>query len=197
MAAVETLEHPIIGVRAWFLYPRRDEWILENAYPTSEDEPGLYSVTCHTQWHPGVNIARCKPPLDIPSLHAVPCNNPPNILCNCGLYCYHGLEECMHNYNDYFLGCFGIVRGWGIVQCHPDGWRSEFAEVLALIGAQPQASRGSVQFWRPAALKYVANLFEVPIVPYGAFPAMLSEFGKQVPESIRPKPSDRYDFETE
>lgn len=192
-AAEVDLPHPIIGIRAWFLYPRRDDWILESAYPRQDEEPGLYSLTCTTSWHPGINRARCAPPFDIPTLHTVPCSKSPNILCDCGLHAYHSLEFCMHNYNDYFLGCFGIVRGWGRTLCHPDGWRAEHAEVLALIGDQPTASRGSVQFWRPPAIKYLARTFKVPIVPYGAFPAMLTEFGRPVPVKMRPLPINFYD----
>lgn len=194
MAAVETLTHPVVGVRAWFLYPRRNEWIMENSYPRQDEEPGLHSVTCHTSWRIGINRAKCTPPVDLPD-QPQPCNDPPNILCNCGLYAYHSMEFCMKNYNDYFLGCFGIVRGWGKLQCHPDGWRSQYAEVLALVSDQPILSAGAVRFWRPPAIKYLAKMFGVPVVPYGAFPAMLTEFGRQVPVDIRPLPHDFYDFE--
>lgn len=195
MAATETLTHPVVGVRAFFLYPRRGDWLLENTYPAQGEDPGLYSMTCHTRWYPGVNTARCCPPMDIPRLRLTTCNDPPSLVCNCGLYAYHSLEIAAHNYNNYFLGCFAVVRGWGKTICHPDGWRAQFAEVLALIGDQPSISRGAVQFWRPPAIKYLAKTFEIPIVPYGAFPAMLTEFGQPVPVALRPKPDDYLDIE--
>lgn len=185
------LTHPVLGVRAWYLYPRKNSPLFENTYPTAEDIPGLYSTTCATQWWPGINKAECAPPFLIPhTAFTPPCPHPPSPLCNCGLYAYHDLLMCVGHWSSYFIGGFGIIRGWGRMQLHPNGWRAQYAEVLALISGQPTPEHAAVKFWRPQTIGYLAKEFQVPVVPFDAFPAMMTEFGRSVPREMWPRSND-------
>jgi hypothetical protein len=73
----------------------------------------------------------------------------------------------------------GIIVGWGRIQVHHQGFRSEFARVAAL--AVPRTKRDA------AIVRAVAAEYDVPCVPAGGLARIADEFGSTIPESLRPE----------
>lgn len=96
-------------------------------------------------WLPGVNEAACGR-----GLHPAPQKG-----CGCGLYSHYTLEHLSRsvNWQNQDGIVVGAVGGWGRVILHPDGWRAQYAQVLALFRQGPAA-----------ALDRAAKLYNVPIV---------------------------------
>lgn len=59
--------------------------------------------------------------------------------CHCGFYAYTDPDELASTYSGYDVGA--VVIGYGDLVVHPDGWRSEMVELLALIWREPPESQ--------------------------------------------------------
>jgi hypothetical protein len=131
-------------------------------------------------WRPGVNAAVCG----TPAVHETYSGTGapiPGDQCGCGLYAYHAYNDDIGRYSPEPTGKkspIGIVRGWGRMQLHPDGWRAEFAEILALV------ENGDER------LKDVAVRYQVPLLPASSMPEIAIEFGDVVPHWRRPRPNN-------
>lgn len=149
------ITEPVIGLRRWNF--------------TSEGE--LYSPIIEGPWTPGVNVAKCiKSRVWQPWRHD---GSAPVDGCSCGIYAHH--EDKLQGDT---TGIWGVIRGWGNVRVHPDGWRAEKAELLAIFSANQTQE----------LLEKVSQRYDVPILPTSFHrPDMLeAEFGPFVPKSIRP-----------
>lgn len=102
------LENPLIGVRGFHMGA---DGVLD-------------SITRRGSWTPGKNTAVCTE-------YAYASHETPGHRCHCGFNAYHSLKDLRNS--DYPYAVAAIVRGWGRGRLHPDGWRSEHAEILALI----------------------------------------------------------------
>ena len=149
------ITEPVIGVRRW----------------TVTNEGNLVSPIIEGCWEPGVNTAKCiKSRVWQPWRHDGPS---PVDGCTCGIYAHH--EDMLRADSS---GVWGVVRGWGNVRVHPDGWRAEKAELLGIFATNQKQE----------LLEKISERYDVPILPVNYHkPEMLEmEFGPFVPKSIRP-----------
>lgn len=108
--------------------------------------------------------------------------------CTCGLHAYHkplpGLSgagpftgEAMH--------ILGAVKAWGRMEVHSNGFRAQYAEVLAL--AYNEA-------WPLAMVeltKELARSYEVDCVPMDRLEAFALEQGSPIPPDLYPGPKEQ------
>lgn len=125
-------KEPVLGVRAWQV--RRDGQ--------------LCSIHSDAQWEPGVNCARCLPDASLLT--------EPEARCICGLYGSSSLDyrgPAVPNDTNVVLG---TIAAWGYIEPECDGFRAEYARILA-IGCAGEGSR----LEHRAATRY-----SVPLVPF-------------------------------
>jgi len=126
---------PVVGYRIWRMhrarlwparYSARRPWPLGDAQGVCEAWESSTDSRCHQA--PG-----------------------PSGTCPCGLYAYHEMESVMKQ----DLGdVWGAVVGWGAVEVHADGFRSEWQRPIVLAvprqrrGTRRGAPRGRTAPWR-------------------------------------------------
>ena len=127
----DSFEHALLGFRLW----------------TTDGDGTLQSLVIGWDWQPGINRASCakgwyerKPKWQLP--HRVPAKR-----CQCGFHAYHRLEGVREHaaglHRNLHLDCVvGAVAGWGNLQVHPDGFRSEYCQILALSARSLDAAPG-------------------------------------------------------
>lgn len=156
-----TFSECVIGYRSWKL----DDWVLT---PVSFGSP----------WRPGVNRAVCKAHetasvwyLD-PSEQPKPKTHPaPQQNCTCGLHAYHEIPEQPDGTGAQII--VGAVAAWGNLQVHCNGFRAEYAQIVALVA--------------DAGLDEIAELYGVPLVAREMLAAEAQQHGSPLPTSMRPK----------
>lgn len=172
----------IIGHRLWS--------VENNGY--------LHSIGIAGQaWGRGVNEARCQKnhsglisfglsmyndPPPLPKL----CEESPGHDCVCGLYAYHDYE------GKATRGPFvnpatlipGVIAAWGRCEVHKDGFRAQYAEIVAL-GFNPNWVRSDVE-----RVKAVARDYEVESMPLDRLVSFAAEYGQTVPVEERPSEDD-------
>lgn len=176
------ITHPVLGIRLWQTLtienipryaPMCDRWTWAQ-YKPDRLYGLLLSIPSIREWKQGVNTASCG---------AYTGHRAPQHKCTCGLYAYHDLEGLMEGqamadgqivFQEPYI-C-GLVRGWGQVYAHPNGWRSEKAEILALFGDWGKTKR----------IPSIAEYYQVPILTKRSLPAIMEEFGTPVPMDMRP-----------
>lgn len=126
----------------------------------------LMSAAADDGWVPGENVATCPR-----EMHPAPQTG-----CGCGLYAHYELGQVPASVSfDRNNGgiLVGAVAGWGRVILHPDGWRAEFAKVIALFRRGPAD-----------ALERCERLYGAPVLndPH-ELPALDAE---EVPVHMRP-----------
>lgn len=181
------IEEPVIGIRFWRYLrvvdcpantPMCDRWTW-SLYKENRLYSTMQGAPWERVWEPGVQTAKCL---------AMSGHKVPEQRCHCGLHAFYTLDDAKHG--AVALGLYrhnsplwmvpsvvmGIVRGWGSVRIHPNGWRSERAEILALF----QHSEGR-------DIRHLAKIYEVPLLPMGDVDTMLLEYGNPVPDHLKPK----------
>ncbi len=139
---------------------------LDPRIPFKHREDRLRSLFFKHTWTPGKDErAEClyhrKPNFDgrlKPRKHASPHGE-----CTCGLYAYYGYWSawCKAYREDRIDRIFTVVGGWGEVEEHKGGFRSEYMRIEALVGPSPFTVR------RRRARKMIerfAEIYEVPVV---------------------------------
>jgi hypothetical protein len=186
------LDYPVIGIRHWQGYPSEYGY-LRSLFGHGD---GLY------EWKPGINEAACMMRAKVHNIGVGPIDPiAPNEQCKCGLYAYHELNE-RQSRAGRVPRITGIVRGRML--CHPDGWRSQYAEVLALITGifprtrtmprhQPiedgrffESSFEIPQICIDDHVRAIAARYRLPTVSAQALPDIALEFGRPVPVAKRP-----------
>lgn len=141
----DKLTQAILGFRLWPLTP-----------------DGLGAATSRKGWQPGVNQAECQK-IDMYSLFGrytqEGCEHAPQQDCACGLYAWHTLDQLAEYNPSVGMRLYGAVAGWGRMFSHHDGWRSEYARVVAF------AVKDDTPFMRAIA-QVVADQYKVPLVPF-------------------------------
>lgn len=154
----------VIGYRKW----RLADWVLS---PINHGNP----------WRPGVNKAVCQPDRthfylnymgDAPDIsHKAPGRD-----CNCGMNAFFEPKDIREGGD-----VLGAVVGWGDLQVHPDGFRAEYAQIVALI------NMGSANDPKEPDLTAVTTLYRVPLLDSMEELQMeASKHGSPLPESLRP-----------
>ncbi len=151
MSGAPDLAAAVLGFRGWRVAP----------------SGLLMSASADDGWVPGDNLATCPR-----GMHPAP-----KAGCGCGLYAHYELETVPQSVN--FGGnnggiMVGAVAGWGRVILHPDGWRAEYAKVIALFRQGPADALA-----RAEAL-YGAPVLDGP----DQLPAIDAE---EVPKHMRPE----------
>lgn len=165
----------------------------------------------HATWTPGVNEAVCRRIAALTtfsysdeSARIEPCGDTPGQECECGFYALHGPSDFWYGNQGQNQGLWagfaisatdadplvsGVIVGWGKVQVHHQGFRAQFARIVAL--ALPESKRDAV------VTRAVAAAYGVPCVPVDELPRIAAEFGSTVPAEMRPeKPEPKQDLLT-
>lgn len=132
-------------------------------------------VGSHIKWMPGENKARCIS------------NNPfqksehvaPNKHCQCGLYCVHTCDQLWGGYSSNSI-C-AAVTGWGKIEVHNGGFRSEYAEVVLLAR---DSTRGPIV---AEQISKSSKLYKVGVVDITELIDKSKEFGDSLPDNVIPK----------
>ena len=114
-----------------------------------------------TAWTTGVNVARCD----------ARCERVPGGACGCGLYAFHDPPPAPAP------GIVGAIRAHGALESHHDGFRAQYAEVVALV----QRGRRSRRRERRAA-----GIYGVPLVQLQELACVAAEHGQPLAASLRP-----------
>ena len=123
-------------------------------------------------WHPGRNDAACVYVGRSRGPHASP-----DLRCDCGLHAYHDISAMARAAGAD--GCIGgAVVAWGDMEVHVDGFRAQYAQVVAL--AVPDTARLAV----PA--KEAARRYAVPLVALAELQDRAAVHGEPLPVSVRP-----------
>lgn len=186
------IDHPLLGYRVW---QSAKEFGVPFSARDAADPGALRGPYYSYIWMPEDNVASChmqgvrasmsfmlyptnpqKPQL--PSHHpagaACPCAT-----CNCGFNGYHTLAKALERAKLVKPGdrIFGLVKGWGNSFLAPDGWRSEYAEIKALI------SFGQITPVLEAASRY----YNAPIISDRSLDVVAQEFGRFVDPKFIPE----------
>lgn len=163
----------VIGYRQWHL----TEWVLNpvgymNAPPW---RPGVNTAKCAIGSAPsGYTIAIAYEEGVVPiQPHAAPGNQ-----CQCGLYAYHD-----HVTADPAVGyVWGAVAAWGNIEVHHNGFRAQYAEIVALAEPREPCARDEVENLRWTA----REIYKVPVVPFDQLVAEAERHGRSLPIEARP-----------
>lgn len=174
----DRLSGEVVGFRQWYV---NDSLHLRSAHISSQ------------AWKPDENVAVCKPRTkydtqgnEVPT--RTPCEHSPGHDCECGLYALHSPGDLWYGRKDVvtfkvFAGSdplvAGVVSAWGKLEVHHQGFRSEFARIVAL--AEPEKPRDKV------VVREVAKLYAVPVVAAEQLEQIACEYGQTVPEAMRPE----------
>jgi hypothetical protein len=122
----------VVGYRSWYVGLDATLW------PAGWVPATRGSARVHRPWRAGVNTASCP-------LHPHPA---PDLGCTCGL---HALLEPPEPSFGFIAGA---VAAWGRVQVHANGFRSEHAQITALVEPPGAADTAAI-----------AARYRVPVVP--------------------------------
>jgi len=75
----------------------------------------------------------------------------------------------------------GAIAAWGEIEVYAEGFRAEYASVIALVH-QPSRSMGP-----PARVREAARRYGVRLVSLAALEAEASEFALPLPDEVLPK----------
>lgn len=171
------ITEPVVGVR-WWVTGRiaMNPLGLYSCFASNTDQPIL--------WEDKTNHAVCcANRYTVLPRHACPIS--PGEHCFCGINAFYNATLSLGLSAAYAVsGVPGIVRGWGRMRLHPEGWRAEHAEIMAMLSL-PSLRYGAPKV-DPAPF---AEAYGVPVIQFPsihAADATLSEFGAEVPKDMRP-----------
>lgn len=160
---------------------------------TLDEDGQLGSVATRNWWMPGPNRARCDQaelggmgfsPF-APRYEPAPDHDAPNDDCVCGLYAWHALPASWLNgtlKESAGSAIAAVVTAWGRLEVHRDGFRAEWAEIVALIHDPYDGPVHRARAQKAADL-YGVKLLDVRDV---AGDPELAELGDRVPEQLMP-----------
>jgi hypothetical protein len=131
----EHLDHPVVGYRVFRLFDNGRGWDV-NGRLVAKGPLRLAPLNDDFgDWQPGVNVAHHAGHVDVPKKvlggHVCPDKDH-----QCGFWILSSLSAAAAkdgwNNSWLWIPVIGAVQGWGKVQEHGDGWRVQYASVLAL-----------------------------------------------------------------
>jgi hypothetical protein len=146
---------PILGFRCW----------------QGRDDGRLCSIKAPAKWKPGANHARCIQGV-MPECEP---HRAPEPSCVCGLYAYQDLNHRREWFYDRPNLVMGTIAAWGEIEIVGEGFRAEYAEILAL--ANPRAST------RPQRL--AARRYGVHLVPFADLARFSLQFAQPLERPVR------------
>jgi hypothetical protein len=169
----DVIEHPVVGFRSWKPSPMGDGSVRSRFWGSYDWKPGVNQAVCYSKIHIGeLGQVVERPP------HSYVMEDVPSGHCNCGLQAHHDFHDSEYYFRGGVDECvFGIVKGWGHMHIHPDGWRAQYAEIVAIVQSPNM----------PAA-RAAAAYYGVPLLTGTdeSIEAMITEFGRKVPDQVRP-----------
>lgn len=157
----------VVGYRFWRVAQADDGVVLLPQNPRGEgwQKDGPTEASCHfyvdsprgREWH-GLEV--------------------PSRFCDCGMHAFYSHEiavlNCVRS-DHYERGVVtGAVIGWGRVLPHAEGWRSQYARIIAIaLGADEPLS------------KTVADRYGVPMIHPKMLKSFALEYGEEIPEHQR------------
>lgn len=140
-----------------------------------------------SQWHSGVNRARCRATYNwYPSSFRSPAPPPPpaphrapGADCGCGLYGLHDGEMLIAKGTNGPADILGAISAWGRLEVHADGFRAEYARILML--AYDPAQGIAVEH----RVRKTAETFGVPCVSIDDLPSAALELAQPIPVALR------------
>lgn len=157
-----------LGFRSWRIYTETDIELIRNhiiyrnpifglfAEEFIPEKPNyLYPIVREEEhWKPGINYSKCHSNL---TNHESPASN-----CHCGFNSFNNLKDA-ENYEsfdfDFNRFVLGSIAGWGKLQLHETGWRSEFAKIIALLIPNLKKSNLNIE----PHIKRIAEFYRVPV----------------------------------
>lgn len=117
------------------------------------------------------------------------CEHAPGEDCHCGIYGLHSPNDPWYGPDGRSSRNFltqradepyvsGIISAWGEVEVHHEGFRAEYARIVAL--ATPDTKLNA------AIARAAADVYGVPAVPIKELPRIAAEFGGVIAEELRP-----------
>jgi hypothetical protein len=166
-------EGPVVGFRAWRIHGRQ-LW------------PMRYSAL--RGWPTGDVQAVCESASMVSSRdHFAPA---PAEICSCGLYAFYEIDALFEQLDD--AQAWGAVLGWGRIELHQDGFRSEWQRPVAI--SAPTDMGKWIGAWLPegaeAVLRrscaHIASRYGVPLVEHEQLEAVACEHGVRLPVDLSP-----------
>lgn len=177
----------VAGFRSWTLRAPEaaaKEPVAGSLHPgwTNSDNP----------WPPGDFKARCE--AHAVSLYDKPPHTAPDADCACGIYAVHELSSVPSSPRpppwdarnvEVCLPVTGVIRAWGDIEVHWEGFRAEFAEVFAFAPREADVPRGVD--WVLPILRLTAEKYGAELVPFDQLPDAARRAGGIVPKELRPE----------
>lgn len=152
---VPDLIEPLLGYRYWRV--RRDG--------------ALRCMLSRDIWLEGANRATCWR-----------CGHEaPGRFCRCGFNALH--EPPAARFDEYRGAVLGAIAAWGEVDVHRNGFRTQFAKVIAL------ADGGVRRPPRRTRILRAAERYGVPLVPLGRLPDVAGLDASPIDPALLPRPS--------
>ncbi|MFN8150325.1 MAG: hypothetical protein U0R24_04245 [Solirubrobacterales bacterium] len=132
-------------------------------------------------WTPGVNEAVCDPTV-APQRRR---HTAPQQGCNCGFNAYFALRQEIRRHHRTLA--LGAIAAWGSMDVYADGFRAQYAQVIAL--AEPTRSVGEdsrVAFHRER-LERAGVRYGVPVVSLGKLRETALAHASPVSEAVLPQ----------
>lgn len=157
---VEEREMPIVGYRSWK---------FQQVYKLGWGKKGCLVPlnTGYGPWTGGVNTATCK----YGQTH-----RPADEHCSCGFHVLTSLDQAESWVSMADDVIVGAVMGWGkVVQHGTEGWRAEFAKVIALLDCKFSKLQSE-------NTKVIAKTYNLEVKERSQLEAMVSEWGDPFPK---------------
>lgn len=154
-------------------------------------------------WHPGRNIAYCDPG-GLEAGESEQGHTAPAPGCFCGLYGWHSLQTLLRIVRAAPVGRFDFrrhwrvphrldwlivvaVTAWGTIRVHEQGWRAQYAQIVALSDELPLFDIGNwpmpghaLRYGRviePGLARTIAKRYRAPMVPLNRLTGVASRAG--------------------
>jgi hypothetical protein len=168
------VNHPLLGYRAFQLrYARRIWDVMGRVIPL---DPVLGSLNIpYGEWHPGVNEARHNGAgghAYMGAGHILEGSCPvPNG--QCGFWSLDDLNAAVAKQRwpetNEWIPVVGLIQGWGRFQRHSDGYRFQYASVIAMsVGVPNEGVTGPAYDFGVAAVREMARQFDAFFVERNA-----------------------------
>jgi len=155
---IREVAHPLFSYRAFSLRFTRRVWdVMGRVIPL---DPVLSPLNANFgDWHPGANEAR----------HGNQTSDHPGEACpiaggHCGFWSLDSLAGAASKQGwpveDNWIPVVAVIQGWGKFQRHSDGYRFQFASVVAMAPGDPPAVTGVAFDFGVAAVRAMARQYD-------------------------------------
>lgn len=169
----EQLTGKVVGYRSWLLHEGNLFPLNAHAYVSFFDAPTIQGKG-YESWGFNELTAVCR--------HSE--HHSPDQACECGLYAWHDPNQLPGQDNGQYVQ--GAILGWGKTIVHTTGFRTEHAKIIALA-YNDQMKYGDVK-----TVQALAKEHGIHACRHEQLEAVASEYGKVIPEFLRPVPRVDY-----